>query len=114
VLVVLAGCGSAQEVTSGRVIDRAYHPAHSETNMVADYRTETDCSTDPDGHIDCTSKQVLTGYHSERKRFPDRWTITVERCFEDHCARRDVEVTQADFDRVIVGDDHWDEKTGIV
>lgn len=107
-LALLTACGG-EEVKSGRIIDRAFHPAHNETNMVADYTYITKC----DSKGSCTQDRVLVGYHSEVKRFKDRWTITVEKCATDHCARRDVSVTQADFDRVNVGDDHWDAKKGI-
>lgn len=107
-LALLTACGE-EEVQSGRIVDRAFHPAHTITDMEPTYTTQ--CTTDSKGNMTC--HQVLVGYHSVRRHFNDKWTITVEKCATDHCARRDVSVTQADFDRVNVGDDHWDAKKGI-
>jgi hypothetical protein len=101
--IVLMAC--LAPLTSGRVIDRRFEPSHTETYPAQ----EMGCGW---GYGIGTDGKFTYNYGCGRlvdvlrtRVVPDRWWITVNGCpDEGECREEEIQVTQAYFDMVRVGD----------
>ncbi len=79
--LLLSGCGPV--VKSGNVVDKAFSPAHDDTNWV----------------------QIGDTGYWDTDHYPDRWFVTIKaKCEDDKYHTTQYQVDKSTYDRLKIGD----------
>jgi hypothetical protein len=100
----LTGCGSAEPIKSGTVINKIDTPARDWTYLM------------PVPHTICSGGKVKTcttwySYVPIQKHDPEKWSLVIENCSQkppdtDKCPSREIEISQEQYGRIVLGQEY--------